>query len=250
MNANQTIQPILEEIGLAGNEAKVYLALLEKGPNLAGEITKISGVNRTNVYDALEKLTQKGLVSYINTANRKCFQAAEPKRFMLYLEDKQKQLEHKKQLFSKVLPELQARKKLSKQGQEATLYKGKKGLQSITEDVLNTKKELLVFGAEGKLVEVFKHYAEQWHIRRAKLNIIIKIIFNETVKKKKAGSPWKKCIMRFTKQEATPATTWVYGDKVAIIVWSEQPIATLLQSKEIADSYKEFFKVLWKNAKE
>src|SRR3989338_8645462 len=200
MNTNQTIQPILEEIGLAGKEAKVYIALLEKGPSLAGEITKASGVNRTNVYDALDKLTQKGLASYIITANRKCFQAAEPKRFMLYLEDKQKQLEHKKKLFNKILPELQTRKKLSKQPQEATLYKGRKGLQSITEDVLNTKKDLLVFGAEGKLVEIFKHYAEQWHKRRAAANITIKIIFNEKIKQKKTASPWKKCIMRFTKQ--------------------------------------------------
>ncbi|MBS3136817.1 hypothetical protein J4232_00145 [Candidatus Woesearchaeota archaeon] len=38
----------IRELGLAGNEARVYLTLLDLGSSLAGEITKKSGVNRTN----------------------------------------------------------------------------------------------------------------------------------------------------------------------------------------------------------
>lgn len=243
------IKSTLDEIGLAGNESRVYLALLKLGSGLAGEVTKESGVNRTNVYDALDKLMQKGLVSFILKENRKYFQAADPNRFLSYLDEKEQELQKKKELMNKIIPELEKQKTLAKYQQEATIYQGMRGLKTIAEDVLNAKKEMLVFGAEGKFVDIFKHYAEQWHMRRAAANITIKIIFNEKIKDKKTKSPWKKCIMKFTKQEATPATTWIYGDKVAIIVWSEQPIATLLQSKEVADSYKEFFKVLWENAK-
>ena len=56
--------------------------------------------------------------------------------------------------------------------------------------------------------------------------------------------------MKFTsKMYETPATTWIYGDKVAITVWSEQPIATVIRSRQVADSYKQFFRILWETAK-
>ncbi|MEK6901249.1 MAG: hypothetical protein AABX37_02825, partial [Nanoarchaeota archaeon] len=46
----------------------------------------------------------------------------------------------------------------------------------------------------------------------------------------------------------TPATTWIFGDKVAIVVWSEQPLVTLIRSKEVAESYKQFFTIMWQDS--
>ena len=45
---------------------------------------------------------------------------------------------------------------------------------------------MLVFGAEGKFVEIFTHYAEQWHTKRGALKIPVKIIYNEKVRTKKS----------------------------------------------------------------
>ncbi len=240
----------LEQAGLSGNEAKIYLSLLELGSAMAGEITKKSGVNRTNVYDALERLIGKGLVSYVIQSNRKYFEATLPDRIIKYLDEKENELKRKKKLIHSILPELELKRKLSKEPQEATIYKGKKGIKSIAEDVLKTKKELLTFGAEGKFVDVFTHYAQQWHIRRKKLNIPVKIIYNERIRHKKSKAKFPILKMRFNAHlYDTPATTWVYGNKVAIVVWSDQPIATLIRSKEVADSYKQFFDILWKDSK-
>lgn len=46
-----------------------------------------------------------------------------------------------------------------------------------------------------------------------------------------------------------PSTTVVYEDKVLLIMWSKQPIAILIRGKEISDSYKQFFEILWKTGK-
>ena len=244
------IKLILREVGFAGNEVKVYLALLDLGSAMAGEITKKSGVNRTNVYDALDKLIEKGLVSYVIKANRKYFEATSPKRILKYLDEKESQLRKKKNLLSTILPELEIKRKLSKEPQEATVYKGKKGLKSITEDVLDAKKEMLVFGAEGKFVELFAHYAEQWHMRRGKLQIPLRIIYNEKIRAKKSKAKFPIAKMRFNAyMYETPATTWIFGNKIVIVVWSDQPIATLIRSKEVANSYRQFFNVLWNNSK-
>ncbi len=243
------IKQVLEYSGLAGNEAKVYIALLDLGTALAGEITKKSGVNRTNVYDALDKLIEKGLVSYVIKANRKYFEATAPDRIIKFLDEKEEELKKKKKLINSIMPEIELKRKLGREPQEATIYKGRKGLKSVTEDVLKTKKELLVFGAEGKFVELFTHYAAQWHKRRKKLGIPVKMIYNEKLRKKKLNAKFPILKMKFNAMlYETPATTWIYGDKVAVVVWSDQPICTLIRSRDVAKSYKQFFNVLWESS--
>lgn len=239
----------LQDIGLPASEAKVYLALLDVGSATAGILAKKSEVNRTNVYDALEGLIKKGMVRYVIKANRRYFEAHAAERMLKYLGEKEAEVQKKKHLLTTLLPELEARRKLTKDPQEAVVYKGKEGLKSIAEDVLKTKKELFVFGAEGRFMELFKHYAEQWHIRRGTLKIPITIIFNEKVRAKKAHAHFPRSRIRFNAAlYETPATTWIYGEKAAIIVWSDQPIATLIRSNAVAQSYKQCFEVLWKNS--
>jgi hypothetical protein len=42
----------------------------------------------------------------------------------------------------------------------------------------------------------------------------------------------------------------IYGDKVAIIHWSkERPFAILINEKDIAQGYRNYFELLWKGAK-
>ena len=87
-------------------------------------------------------------------------------------------------------------------------------------------------------------------MRRGKLKIPLKIVYSEKVKDKKAKAKFPITEMKFHSYPYdTPATTWVYGDKVAIIVWSDQSLATLIRSKEVADSYHQFFQALWKDSK-
>ena len=243
-------QAVLESAGLSGNEVKVYYTLLNLGSALAGEITKKSGVNRTNVYDALNRLIERGLVSFVIKANRKYFEAAPPERIIRYLEEKQKDIQSKKNQVQNILPDLEKRRKLSKEPQEATIYTGRRGLKSVAEEVLKTKKEMLAFGAEGKFVKLFTHYAEQWHTRRGKLKIPVKIIYNEKIRKTKSKAKFPILQMKFNATiHDTPSTTWIFGDKVAIIVWSEQPVVTLIRSKEVAKSYKQFFDILWRDSR-
>lgn len=234
-------------LGFPENEIKVYLALLDLGSSTAGNITKKSGINRTNVYDALERLLEKGLATYVISSNRKYFQATSPDNLINFFEEKERQVKEQKENAEDLITEIKKRRKLDREPQESTIYKGKKGLKNIAEDILETKEELCVFGAEGNFKEIFTHYFEQWHMKRAKEKIKVKILYNKKVRGRKK---YRLMEMRFNNQiESNPATTWVYGDKVAIIVWDEQPIATLIRSKEVARSYRQFFDVLWSNSK-
>lgn len=44
-------------------------------------------------------------------------------------------------------------------------------------------------------------------------------------------------------------STVIYGDTVGLMIWSEEPITISLESKELADSYQDFFASLLKISK-
>lgn len=244
-------EKLLEDLGLTRNEVKVYLALLELGSTSAGPLIKKLSMHRAAVYDLIDLLTNKGLVSYVIKANRKYFEAQDPNRLLEYLDSKKQYLNQKEEELKKILPELQLKRKLSKEEQEGTIYKGKKGLKSIFEDIIKQRKEWLVFGATGKFKELFPAYFIHFHNRRTELNIPLKIIFNEKIKGKQREQELKKCKIRYLPESyITPSTTYVYGDKVAIILWSVEPMGFLMRSKQVAESYRSFFKVLWDNSKQ
>ena len=247
MNVNH----LLESLGLSKNEAKTYLALLKLGSIPAGPLIKDLGMHRAAVYNLLDLLIDKGLVHYVIQANRKYFEAQEPDRLHELIDSKQQKLKQQAQELQSFLPELNAQRKLSKETQEGTVYKGKKGLKSIFEDVLKyPNKEFLVFGASGKFKELFHAYFIHWHNRRAKAKIPLKIIFQESVRKQKREQDLRLAKIRYLKEtNIIPSTTLIYGDKIAILIWSDIPMAFLMRSNNVAESHRHFFKLLWQQAK-
>ena len=80
----------LTRLGLTINESKVYLALLELGSTNAGKIIKKTKLHRNIVYDNLDKLIEKGLVSFVIIKNTKYFETTSPSELKGYV-SKQKQ---------------------------------------------------------------------------------------------------------------------------------------------------------------
>lgn len=90
----------LKEIGLTETEIKVYLALLNLGTTSAGKIFHETGVYRKNLYDALSKLIDKGLVTYVKENKIKFFQTKNPDNLFNYLDEQKSKIEEKKNLVS------------------------------------------------------------------------------------------------------------------------------------------------------
>ena len=70
----------LAQIGLTNNEAKIYSILLELGKTQVGVLSRKTGVHRRSIYDVLDRLIEKGLVSYIMENGKRFYLAADPKR--------------------------------------------------------------------------------------------------------------------------------------------------------------------------
>src|SRR3989344_5030598 len=97
------IESTLETIGLTKNEVKIYLALLEIGATSTGAIIKKTGIHTSKVYDGLERLSEKGLVTYIIEANTKHYKAVNPDRILDFLDEKKKKIESQKEEVKDIL---------------------------------------------------------------------------------------------------------------------------------------------------
>jgi sugar-specific transcriptional regulator TrmB len=245
------IKTILKDFGLTEKEIKLYLKLLELGSAASGELMKELGFYSKTIYELLDKLIDKGLVSFVIKSNIRYFEAENPEKFLDIISEEEKELKTKERNIKKILPELIEKRRLSKEPQEATIYKGKRGMKSVFEDMLKQKGEILVFGGGGKFKAALGPYSELWHKKRAKAGIKLIVLWNEIFRdKKKELEKYELVQVKFLPEEFdNPAPAVIYGDKAAITVWSEQPIATLIRSKEAARSYRSYFNTLWKIAK-
>lgn len=237
------MERVLEQLGLTKVESKIYITLLELGPSLAGQISRKSGVHRRNVYDATERLIEKGLIGYILRNNRRYFEATDPERILEILKEKEEKV-------NEILPNLKARYNSVKEKQETVFYKGKDGLKTIFEDQLNIGKEILILGASPLANEILRFYFKWFDKRRAKKRIWVRILFDESVKKNIGKIPLSK-VRYLPKDYSSPTAINIYGDKTAIILWSEEkPIAIVIKNKEISEGYRKYFELMWKIAKE
>ena len=230
------MQP-LKQAGLTENESKVYLALLDLGPSLAGQISRKTGMHRRTVYDTTEMLIKKGLIGYILQNNRRLFQASNPQRILDIIKEKQN-------ILSPFVAELSQRVTSTKEKEETNFYKGKEGLKTVFEDQLNAK-EILVLGASPKAYDVLKFYFKWYDKKRKSKKIKARIIASN---KKLTNIPLSE-IRYLPEKYSNPVSVNIYDDKTAIILWAAQPLAIVIKNKEISEGYKNYFELMWRIAK-
>ena len=156
---------VLRELGLTEKEAECYLALLKLGFATSGELMKLLRYYSKTVYQILDKLLGKGLVSYVIKANIKYFQAVDPHEFLDILNEQEDQLKIKVKKIEQIIPQLISLRALTKEHQEANMYVGSKGMKSVFDDALKETSEILVFGGGGKTEEFLGDYIKFWHAK-------------------------------------------------------------------------------------
>jgi sugar-specific transcriptional regulator TrmB len=235
----------LKRIGLSYNESKVYLTLLRIGSSKAGRISKETHVNRTTTYDALKSLLEKGIISYVIKTNNKWFEAVEPKIFLELLKEKEND-------FLNILPQIQTLQKLPKDKHNVTLFYGYKGIKSVFQDMIKTSKDILVLDSECYMPDKMLYYTQYFVKQLNKKKIKIKHLVRDDVEVRKRWEndsilPSKSTQVKFAPIKIrSNSVIDIYGDKVAIMIWSEPPEAVIIQNKSVSEIFRNYFELLWK----
>ncbi|MFH1127141.1 MAG: helix-turn-helix domain-containing protein [archaeon] len=236
----------LEKLGLSPNESKIYLALLDIGSSTADKISQKAGIHRRTIYDNIEKLLNKGLISYSIRSSKKYFEAADPNRLKDIISEKKQKIENQEKILKDILPELLIAQKYSKDKQEVNVYKGKEGIKTILWDILRTGKPNCVIGAHSS--EEFRDMLALFHKERIKLKIKNRMIFKrDDIKRALRFSKLPYTEVRIMPTEyGSPIAINIYGDKIGLLIRSvRNPLGVMIKNKDTADGFRAYFEVLW-----
>jgi sugar-specific transcriptional regulator TrmB len=239
------MQEQLENIGLSTNEAKIYIALSQTGMSTAYNVAKNSSIFKANAYGALKKLVERGLVSKKIIDNKTFYEASDPS-FLLDL------LDSKKEQINQIIPSLRMLQRAVQTETQVNVYKGTNAIGSLLHHMLELNDSLLIYGAPKEVYPLMKHRIDPFHKKRIKKKIKMYHIYNheafERVKvlKKMPYTPIRKLPKLFD----TKVMTVICGDEVWFTTWDPLPPKAIhIKDKEMAKAYKNYFWVLWKQAK-
>ncbi len=248
-------QELLFEIGLTERESKVYIALLEIGLTTAGPIIKKSGVPNSKIYEILESLHNKGLISWIVKGKIKYFQASEPKKLLSIFEEKKKEIEQ-------LIPNLELKMLKSKYKNSVELFEDIKAIRSASMELLsNSKQNSIQYsftqGYTSTNEEIRILYEWMGRLRREykiqHLLLVSEKNKNEFITshkdilkeyKNKRDQQWK---LRFSKIPF-PGDIGILNDKILIMSWEEPITLVVITNKSLAEQYREFFLEIWSKA--
>ncbi len=237
-------QKVLQDMGLSEIEAKVYLAVLELGNASVLEIAKKAQVKRPTCYLSLDNLFNKGFASKIQKKSTTLYTAEKPSILLNKFREKINN-------FKDLLPFFEAKfNKGSKP--KIRYYEGKEELWNIYTKILFPAQEIYFFGTDvEKIMQVFPDLFEYWiknFIEKYKNS-------KEIISHDKAGLDYVKKHGKQRPIKIMPKDLPVFADSVItdnklFIVSLDNLFGVLIESEDLAKTYKNFFLLAWRAAEE
>ncbi|MCL5010791.1 MAG: hypothetical protein M1127_01080 [Patescibacteria group bacterium] len=234
-------------VEFTSSEVSAYLACLELGKATVIQIAKKAGLKRTTVYNIVETLLEKGLLSKFEDQRGQKFLAESPEKLIAIFQKKEEEL-------SKILPNLLA---ITNAGDsdikpEVKFYQGKEGIIAAYEDTLTSCQkgdEILSFASAVDAYN-FSDYLDGYVKRRTEKGIFMKVIARnckETLYYKARDKRSLRHIKIMSANElAISIEKNIYKDKVALMNFRGIPFGVIIRSPQIAKSEKEIFESIWK----
>jgi len=245
---------LLEKLGLTKGEIKVYLALNKLGESTVGPIGKESKVSKSKIYDILDKLIEKGLAGYMVKERIKYFLANDPHMILDYIEKKESELDKaKKEAVQEIIPQLMMQRATASKKRVAEMYEGFRGIKAVRDELMKSfdyGDTLLVLGAPKVANVKWEGWFLDFHKRRIQRKVKMKIIYNANVKE--YGKVREK--MKLTEVKYLPnklvSPNWIdiFPNAVLFIMVLKNPIAFVVRDTELANSFRSYFEIMWKNS--
>lgn len=226
----------LLSLGFTEREADAYLALYQFEEATATELAKVTKEHRTNIYDSLTSLIKKGLITYTIKNNVKYYKIGDPDNLLEYIKEKERIAED-------LLPELKQKITSTKEKPLIEVYEGKEGFVSILRKIIKVGETIYAVAPSEEWTKRFPIQLKQYYKEREEKKIHAKLLY---VKGAKIIYEHKLNEIKYLPTEfSQPTTIVIFGIYVAMFMWSEPLVATLIKSKNLSHSFRKYFDVLW-----
>lgn len=239
----------LEKLGLSKKEARLYLVALEAGPSTIANLAQKSGVKRGTIYEFLNTMIDKGLLEVEISGKRKLYKGVNPKKL-------ERIIDRQKDILNSIAPELSLLISGSTQKPKIRFYEGKSGVLSAYYEILDIPNNSEVLGY-GTFEGIYSKFSEK--------------DINEYIKKRIAKGIKERLIMptdqyadshiaenknEFRETILVPKEKFsitneinIFENKVAIMSLGDELIGIIMESKQIADTQRSIFNLLWESLK-
>jgi sugar-specific transcriptional regulator TrmB len=189
---------------------------------------------------------EKGFVAERTEGAKKVFQALDPIRIKEYIDQKAREVDA-------ILPELQRVSARGAARGEVSISQGALALRSVFMSLLDNKKEeITIYGIPSGMRESLgEGFLNDFHDKRIESgipmrNIYAKNVFNEEVAS--LGNRAHTEVRYEKKTNPLGVATIICGDRVFIVVFRDIISIIEIISEEIAEAYRGYFDVIWKDA--
>ncbi len=245
------IEDYLIKLGLQKNSALVYLALLKSGSAKAQPLIKATGLHRMLVYNALDDLLKRGLITVTHQNRVRIFHAESP----AVLIEQTKKLQ---ELAETIVPQLRTLQKNAPEAISVRTLVGNDGfrinLETLIESASKQKnKEICIIG--GAKDTDFYDATDGWYSsyiallekKHVKKRLLAPASYSSEFKKKFASE--KNTELRtLSKGLSSPTYTRITKDMVSIELYTPHLTIIQIKNQTVAQAYLDSFELLWKNS--
>ncbi|MCH2207397.1 MAG: hypothetical protein MK132_16190 [Lentisphaerales bacterium] len=244
------IKEKLKSLGLSVKEVSVYLSLSKMGSGTVMEISYKSGVNRCTIYDILESLNQRGLVSQTYKGKKRIFIVQHPES----LNNVPRQA---LETIGNIMPDLNALYNKATYKPRIEYYEGYDGIVYANDQLLkNTEKEYFYFGSVEEMTRLIGHqYLEAFVKKRVRKGIwsnAIRVRTKDTDHKFMKGTEKNlrrvKYFPKAIKEDV--AALYISDRHITIISSFNEGYSIIIESPELIALMKTMWNMMWEMAED
>lgn len=256
----QKVKEILRELDLNDIEIQVFLSLLDIGSGVTSVIASNAELNRITTYEALKRLSKKGLVKIRakKGSSVKYFVPEEFDAIKEKLEIKKEAIETTISSAGEMKSYFDAKFRHNENKPEVLFYEGKEGIQKVLMDTLKENPdEILSFSSAESLEEGFDaSFLKQYWSKRVSLKIKTRGILPDTEKARKDFSK-ERNQKELRELLFLPSSLFsfkneidMYGDTMVIISLTRGfEHAVVIKSQSVVQGMRSVFETMWNIAK-
>jgi len=262
-NYSKTVQGLID-LGMTEREAKVYLALLEKGSATAPLLQKISGVPQSKIYSTIDGLVRKGFFKERKVERSRQFEIIDPEITLgLVIQKMQTQLESSAKLMDQLVELHKTREKVTEPFEYIEIVHGNENVHAKYVELLrNAQYEALNFTRPPFASVTKEMYEEQMILLQrfldggGKVKGVFEVnadspprIFDVCHKSYEYGE-------KFRIAEKLPLKMYIFDRKNLLIadkssLAGEDEISmTVIKQKTTVDGYVALFEFFWDQSEE
>ena len=241
----ETILSELRGLGLSEKESRVYLAAIKLGSTTMQKIAKVSGVNRATTYVLVEHLMKRGLMSSYTKGKKRYFTVEAPEKLQRLLETERAELKEKEAMINHVMPQLHNLFEATHGGDkpQVRFYEGINGLKNFRDEILKCKEKVTyaLYHDQKRRESYDDNELQEFRAKCEKKGIHFKIFYSSPEGPTKSNDRYETVTYHYIPQERynSPTEYFAFDNKVLISTREDDFVGVLIESKEIALSFKQ-----------